>query len=62
MKLISLREKIFIAGSKGMAGSAICRSFKKHRYGSNTNGGELLLPDRHELNLLQVCYTLGPLV
>tara|TARA_B100000886_G_C20426900_1_gene494629 strand:- start:13100 stop:14095 length:996 start_codon:yes stop_codon:yes gene_type:complete len=52
MKLISLHEKIFIAGSRGMAGSAICRALKKHGYGSISNGGELLLPNRHELNLL----------
>ncbi len=52
MKKISFHEKIFIAGSKGMAGSAISRAFKKHGYGSNAIGGKLLLPDRHELNLL----------
>ena len=52
MKKISLHEKIFIAGSRGMAGSAICRALKKNGYGSNINGGKLFLPDRHELNLL----------
>ena len=52
MNKISLHEKIFIAGSSGMAGSAICRAFKKHGYGSEENGGSLFVPDRHELNLL----------
>ncbi|MCQ9198937.1 MAG: GDP-L-fucose synthase [Prochlorococcus marinus XMU1429] len=52
MKKISLHEKIFVAGSRGMAGSAICRALKKHGYGTNTNRGELLTPVRQELNLL----------
>ena len=52
MKKISLDERIFIAGSRGMAGSAICRAFKKYGYGSISNGGKLLVPDRHQLNLL----------
>ncbi len=52
MKKISLNEKIFIAGSTGMAGSAICRAFKKYGYGSNANGGNLLIPKKNELNLL----------
>ena len=51
---ISLDEKIFIAGSKGMAGSAIFRAFKKYGYVSNLNGGKLLSPDRKELNLLDL--------
>ena len=33
-KLISLGEKIFIAGANGMAGSAIYRSFLKKGYGN----------------------------
>ena len=52
MKKILLDEKIFIAGSKGMAGAAILRALKKYGYGSNLNGGKLLAPDRKELNLL----------
>ena len=52
MKKISLNEKIFIAGSSGMAGSAILRALKKHGYGSNSNGGAILNPNRHELNLM----------
>ncbi len=54
MKKISLNEKIFIAGSSGMAGSAICRALKKNGYGSYECGGELLLPNSQELNLLDL--------
>ena len=51
-KLINLNEKIFLAGSKGMAGSAINRALLKHGYGQKENGGEILKPSRDELNLL----------
>ena len=54
MKKISLHEKIFIAGSKGMAGSAILRALKKYGYGSSNNCGKFLIPDRNELNLLNL--------
>ena len=50
-KKILLNEKIFIAGSTGMAGSAIYRSLKKNGYGI-INGGQILTPTRKELNLL----------
>ncbi len=50
-KKILLNEKIFIAGARGMAGSAICRSLCKNGYG-RINGGQLLKPTRKELNLL----------
>ena len=48
-KYIFPQDKIFIAGSTGMAGSAIVRSLQKYGYGKN---GELLTPNRQELNLL----------
>ncbi len=51
-KYISKNEKIFIAGSSGMAGNAIVRSLKKAGYGDKNLNGELLLPTRKELNLL----------
>ena len=54
MKKISLQEKIFIAGSKGMAGSAILRTLRRNGYGSNSIGGKLLCPDRNELDLLDL--------
>ena len=50
--MISLNEKIFIAGSKGMAGAAICRILLKHGYGNKKNKGSLLRPSRKELDLL----------
>ena len=54
MKQIGLNEKIFIAGANGMAGAAIYRALKRHGYGSHENGGNFLIPDRHELNLLDL--------
>ena len=54
MKKISLNEKIFVAGANGMVGSAIVRTLKKYGYGSNLYGGKLLIPDRNELNLLDL--------
>ena len=53
-KKISLNEKIFIAGSNGMVGSAICRSLIKNGYGNKKNTGILLTPKRQELNLLDI--------
>ena len=50
-KKILLNEKIFVAGAKGMAGSAICRSLLKKGYGE-INGGQILKPARKELDLL----------
>ena len=46
MSLISLEDKIFIAGHKGMAGSAICRSLYKKGYVNQ------LKLNRDELDLL----------
>ena len=40
-KKINLNEKIFVAGARGMAGSAICRALYKNGYGK-INGGEIL--------------------
>ncbi len=50
--LISKNDKIFIAGSKGMVGSAISRTFQNSGYGDKKKGGGLLLPARKDLNLL----------
>ena len=49
---IAKNERIFVAGAKGMAGSAICRSLLKKGYGQKENDGILLTPSRNELNLL----------
>jgi len=52
-KRILLNERIFVAGAKGMAGSAICKSLLKNGYGK-INGGEILNPTRKELDLLDI--------
>tara|TARA_B100000242_G_scaffold127102_1_gene89652 strand:+ start:610 stop:1620 length:1011 start_codon:yes stop_codon:yes gene_type:complete len=49
---ISLKDKIFIAGAKGMAGSAIHRTLLKKGYGKESEGGAVLTPSRRELDLL----------
>ena len=46
------RDKIFIAGASGMAGSSILRALKKKGYGSNENFENILIPKRKDLNLL----------
>ena len=51
-KGINFNEKIFVAGSNGMVGSAICRELIKSGYGLKENNGLLLTPTRKELNLL----------
>tara|TARA_B100000212_G_scaffold187738_1_gene141638 strand:- start:702 stop:1706 length:1005 start_codon:yes stop_codon:yes gene_type:complete len=51
-KKINFNEKIFIAGSSGMVGQAIKRTLIKSGYGLDSNGGELLTPNRQELDLL----------
>ena len=52
-KLISLDEKIFIAGATGMAGGAIKKQLKLSGYGKALNKGILLTPNRKELDLLE---------
>lgn len=44
--LINRSDRIFVAGHRGMAGSAICRSLKRSGY------RQLLTPSREELDLL----------
>ncbi len=51
MKKIYLSERIFIAGSTGMAGGAILRALKNSGYGLKDNGGIFLTPTRDELDL-----------
>ena len=46
MKLIQPNQKIVVFGSRGMVGSAVCRSLKRHSY---TN---LITPNKNQLNLL----------
>jgi len=50
-KLISPVDRIYVAGHRGMAGSAICRSLVAKGYGE-AGGGALLTAARSELDLL----------
>ena len=49
--ILDSHERIFIAGSSGMVGSAIKRAFIKKGYGDNLSLGRLLTPTREELDL-----------
>ena len=51
--MMNINEKIFIAGSSGMVGSAIKKSLKEKGYGNTKLGGSLLTPKRTELDLLE---------
>ncbi len=50
--LIKKNEKIFLAGASGMVGSAIKKILISKSYGSKSLNGELLMPTRKMLNLL----------
>ena len=50
--LLSKEDRIFVAGHKGMVGSAILRCLKKNGYFSKDNHGNILYVNRGELNLL----------
>ena len=50
-KVISIGDKILIAGATGMAGSAINKIFRNAGYGDRKNG-LILTPTRNELNFL----------
>ena len=50
--LIKAEDRFFVAGARGMAGSAICRALQEKGYGDETKGGALLIPNRQELDLL----------
>lgn len=45
-------ERIMVAGSNGMVGSALCKLLRKKGYGDQKVGGCILKPSRNELNLL----------
>ena len=51
-KLIFKTDKIFVAGASGMVGKSIKETLIKHNYGLKTFNGELLTPNRKELDLL----------
>mgnify|MGYP001210880209 FL=1 len=50
--LIKADDRFFVAGARGMAGSAICRALQEKGYGDEAKGGALLTPTRQELDLL----------
>jgi GDP-L-fucose synthase len=50
--LLTPADRIFVAGHRGMAGSAICRALRRAGYGNETAGGGLLTAPRAELDLL----------
>jgi GDP-L-fucose synthase len=50
--LIKADDRFFVAGARGMAGSAICRALQANGYGDEAKGGALLIPNRQELDLL----------
>ena len=52
MSLITSADRIFVAGHRGMAGSAICRALKRSGYGDPAHAGGLLTATRAELDLL----------
>ena len=52
IRLIQPSDRFFVAGAHGMAGSAIVRALQRNGYGNPAQGGELLTPNRQELNLL----------
>ena len=49
---ITTKDRIFVAGARGMAGSAICRALLRKGYGDEAKSGVLLAPTRQELDLL----------
>lgn len=50
-RLINPKDRIFVAGHRGMAGSAIYRALQRSGYGDPGQGGELLSASRAELDL-----------
>ena len=53
-KLINQKDNIYLAGHKGMVGSAIQRVLLKNNYGKKEIGGSLITRTRKELNLLNL--------
>ena len=51
---MNIGDRIFVAGSNGMVGSAICRALIRNGYCNKLYGGKLLTRTRSELNLLDI--------
>ncbi|MBM5825925.1 MAG: GDP-L-fucose synthase [Cyanobacteria bacterium M_surface_10_m2_119] len=52
--LITPADRIFVAGHRGMAGSAICRALQRAGHGDTSQGGALLTATRQDLDLLNL--------
>ena len=52
MTFLHTTDRIFVAGHRGMAGSAICRALHSRGYAMPSHGGALLTATRQELDLL----------
>ena len=52
ISLLQQCDRVFVAGARGMAGSAIVRALRRRGYGDPAKGGELLTPRRQDLDLL----------
>lgn len=52
MAFLHPSDRIFVAGHRGMAGSAICRALRRQGYAEPSQGGGLLQASRQELDLL----------
>ena len=52
MSFLLPSDRLFVAGHRGMAGSAICRALRRHGFAEPSQGGELLCAGREELDLL----------
>ena len=57
--LIQPNDRVFVAGARGMAGSAIVRALKRSGYGDPAQGGALLTPAGRNLICLmtKLCET-----
>ena len=60
LKKINVDEKFFVAGATGMAGSAIIRMLETYGYGLKNNNGEILKPNRKELESIICKQCEGP--
>ena len=52
ISLLQQCDRVFVAGARGKAGSAIVRALRRRGYGDPAKGGELLTPRRQDLDLL----------
>ena len=50
-KKINFSDHFFVAGSRGMVGSSICKALRKNGYGEEINKGRILTPSKEDLDL-----------